>query len=106
MGKVTFVSAAGDRHEVDGVSGQSLMALATANRINGIIGECGGNLSCASCHVYLPSEWAGKVPPPTPQESMMVDCALDVTDESRLSCQIAYTEALDGVEVRMPVSQY
>ena len=83
--------------------GQSLMEAAVARNIPNIIGECGGSLSCASCHVVVDPAWATRAGPPSAFEDDM----LDVTDAdrqptSRLSCQIKMTEALDGIILHVP----
>ena len=106
MGKITFVAQDGTRTDVEGVVGQSVMAIATKAKIPGIVGECGGCLSCATCHCYVAEDWAGKIAPPSDDEKMMVDCALDVRETSRLSCQITYAEDLDGIVIEVPASQY
>ncbi len=61
--------------------------------------ECGGACCCATCHVYIAPEWAGRVPPMGEEEEVMLDSALQVQENSRLSCQIVMTEALDGLRV-------
>jgi ferredoxin, 2Fe-2S len=74
--------------------------------VAGIAAECGGCLSCATCHVYVSPEWADRLPPPSEEEQVMVECAIEVRDTSRLSCQLTYTDALDGIEIEIPASQY
>lgn len=83
--------------------GQSLMEAAVANNIPNIIGECGGSLSCATCHVVVDPIWVSRAGVPSAFEDDM----LDVTDadrqpSSRLSCQIKMTETLDGITVHVP----
>ena len=83
--------------------GQSLMEAAVAHNIPGVIGECGGSLSCATCHVVVDPAWAARTGTPSAFEDDM----LDVTDAdrqptSRLSCQIRMTEALDGLILHIP----
>ena len=83
--------------------GQSLMEAAVAHNIPGVIGECGGSLSCATCHVVVDPTWATRAGTPSAFEDDM----LDVTDAdrqptSRLSCQIKMTEALDGILLHVP----
>jgi ferredoxin, 2Fe-2S len=106
MGKITVVSADGNRTEIEAVAGESLMRLALNNSIDGLVGECGGCLSCATCHIYVALEWVDRVPAPSEEEKVMVECAIDVRDSSRLSCQILYTDELDGIEIEIPASQY
>jgi ferredoxin, 2Fe-2S len=106
MGKITFISATGERTEVEGVPGESIMRIALNSGIEGLIAECGGCLSCATCHCYIGGDRADRVPAPSEEEQVMVECAIDVRDSSRLSCQVLYTEELDGLEVEIPASQY
>ena len=76
-----------------------------SNRVPGIIADCGGSCSCATCHVYVEPEWTAKIPGPTSAEKDMIECALHVQENSRLSCQIELGEATDGIVVRLPESQ-
>jgi len=105
MPKVTFIEHDGAVHAIEAASGQSLMQIAMSNRVPGIIADCGGSCSCATCHVYVDAEWAAKLPPATPVEKEMIDCALHVQETSRLSCQIELSESLDGIVIRLPESQ-
>lgn len=106
MGKITFVTADGERTEIDAKPGESIMRIALDAGLDGIVGECGGCLSCATCHCYVLGDWTAKIPPPGDEEQVMVDCAIDVQDNSRLSCQIEFSDELDGIEIGIPASQY
>jgi ferredoxin, 2Fe-2S len=106
MGRITVIMPSGERSEVDAVVGESIMRLALNGGVAGIAAECGGCLSCATCHVYVSPEWADRLPPPSEEEQVMVECAIEVRDTSRLSCQLTYTDALDGIEIEIPASQY
>jgi len=106
MGKIVFVSAAGDRTEVEATVGESIMRIALNAGIEGLVAECGGCLSCATCHCYVEGGWSDKVPALSEEEMVMVECAIDVRDESRLSCQVFYADDLDGIEIGIPASQY
>ena len=77
--------------------GQNLMEAAVAANVPRVIGECGGSLSCATCHVYIEPDWVEKVGARNPMEEDMLDFAFDVRDNSRLSCQIKVSDALDGL---------
>ena len=105
MPKVTFIEHGGAVHTFDVAGGQSVMQVAMSNRVPGIIADCGGSCSCATCHVYLDPEWLDRVPPASSAEKDMIDCALHVQDNSRLSCQIELSDSLDGIVVRLPESQ-
>lgn len=106
MAKITFIDSNGERTEVDAKLGESIMRNALDNGIEGIAAECGGCLSCATCHGYVGEAWADKVPEATEDEKVMVECAIDVRPTSRLTCQIVMTEELDGIEIEIPASQY
>lgn len=105
MPLVTYVLRDGSRRDVEVASGMSVMKGASEHGIAGIDAECGGCLSCATCHVYVDPAWADKLPPPTDEERIMVDCALDVRENSRLSCQLTVTDELNGLVVQIPASQ-
>jgi 2Fe-2S ferredoxin len=103
--RVTFIDGDGGDHEVDGAIGESAMRCATAHRVPGIIGECGGAMACATCHGYVEEPWAGMIPPPSAQEQEMLSGCIDVRPSSRLTCQVKLTGALDGLTIRVPQSQ-
>lgn len=105
MPKVTYIQPDGSATDVEALAGDSVMETAIDNDIEGIIAECGGACSCATCHVYVDEAWQDKLPEPDPLEDGMLDCVLDRRPESRLSCQIRVTDALDGLIVRIPDSQ-
>lgn len=106
MPKVVFIEENGAQYEVDVPVGQSLMQAATENGIDGIVGECGGVCSCATCHVYVEPDWFQALPPADDLEESMLDVVRDPMENSRLSCQIKMTEALDGLVVHLPISQF
>lgn len=105
MVKITFVEHSGQEHVVDVEVGKSVMQAAVENMVPGIIADCGGNCSCATCHVYVDEQWAERVTPPSQGEADMLECALHIQQTSRLSCQLAVTPELDGLIVRLPESQ-
>ncbi len=104
--KVTYVEHNGTRHEVDGAEGQSLMEVATENLIPGILGDCGGTCSCATCHTYVDLAWQGKLVAASDDELGVLDGALDVRENSRLCCQIKLQRDLDGIVLHLPQRQY
>ena len=106
MTKVTFVEHNGTEHTVDVADGQTLMEAAMKNLIPGIDADCGGACACATCMIYVPEEWAGKLEEKEPMEETMLDFCEGVADNSRLSCQIKVTPALEGIRVTMPESQH
>jgi ferredoxin, 2Fe-2S len=98
--KVTFVQANGVEKVVeDAASGQSLMTLARANTVDGILADCGGCCSCSTCHVYVDPQWREAVGPPDAVESSTLEMAMEVRENSRLSCQIILRPELDGLRV-------
>jgi ferredoxin, 2Fe-2S len=105
MPKVTYIQPDGTASTVDAEVGISVMETAIDNNIDGIVAECGGACSCATCHVYVEPEWLDKLPPPDGLEDGMLDCVLDRQSNSRLSCQLEVTESLDGLTVRVPEAQ-
>ncbi|MDX2235334.1 MAG: 2Fe-2S iron-sulfur cluster-binding protein [Hyphomonadaceae bacterium] len=105
MVTISFVRPDGARHDVDAAIGESLMAAAVRNGVPGIEGECGGACACATCHVFLSPAWESVANPASDHELAMLDCAIGVTAESRLACQIAVTEAMNGLYVATPQSQ-
>ncbi|MDA0977277.1 MAG: 2Fe-2S iron-sulfur cluster-binding protein [Proteobacteria bacterium] len=106
MPQVKFIEFNGTEHVVDASVGESIMVAATSNLVPGIDADCGGECSCATCHVLISAEWQSKLAPRSDQEESMLDLNPDRTDESRLSCQIPMTEELDGITVNLPEFQY
>jgi 2Fe-2S ferredoxin len=105
MPKIRFILHNGAEHLVEGEVGNSVMQTAVDNMIPGIIGDCGGNCSCATCHGYVDPDWVGKLAPKSEDEVAMLDGAMRVEDNSRLTCQIKLTQELDGLVIRLPISQ-
>lgn len=106
MPKVVYVSAQGDATTVAGQVGESVMAAAVRNGVPGIIGECGGNCSCATCHVWVRDEFRDLVGKPGDLEDDLLDLGVsERRDGSRLSCQIVLTDDLDGLTVDVPAEQ-
>lgn len=104
--KVIYVTADGSRRAIDAAVGDSVMATAVRNGVPGIIGECGGNRSCATCHVYVREEYRALVGPPNDFEDDLLDLGVSERREgSRLSCQIEVTAGLDGLTVDIPADQ-
>jgi len=105
MPKITYIEHSGTRHVVDAKSGQTAMEAAIANMVPGIVAECGGACSCATCHVYVDEAWTERVGGPSEMEEDMLDFAFDVRPTSRLSCQIKLTDELDGLVLYVPEEQ-
>ena len=105
MPKIHFILYSGAEHTVEANLGSSAMQTAVDNAVPGIIGDCGGNTSCATCHGYVDPAWLDKLPPISEDEAAMLDGAMRVESNSRLTCQIKMSEALDGIVIRLPISQ-
>jgi ferredoxin, 2Fe-2S len=105
MPKITYIEHDGKVHTVDAPVGTTVMENAIKNGVPGIVAECGGACSCATCHVHVDEAWKEKVGPPSPMEEDMLDFAFDVKPTSRLSCQIKVTDELDGLVVHTPAQQ-
>lgn len=106
MPTVTFIEIDGTRHVVDVDVGQNLMQAALDNLIPGIIGDCGGVCSCATCHVFVDPAWQDLLPARSNDESLLLEGVPDVREESRLGCQIRMQPAFDGLVVSIPEEQY
>lgn len=105
MAKIIF-RVDGEDRPVDVAHGSSLMKGAVEAGVPGIIGECGGNAMCATCHVYTPVEEAPRLPPVGTDEDEMLDCtASQRLPGSRLSCQLVADEVLDGLVIDVPAEQ-
>src|ERR1700709_2261571 len=89
MIEVHLIDFAGNRHDITGNSGDSLMRAATNAQIVGIAADCGGCMTCATCHVIVDPDWAARLPPISPDEDAR-HCVIASPSQptSRLSCQI------------------
>lgn len=107
MTTIVYIDPDGLRHDVPAEAGSTVMAVAVKSGVPGIVAECGGSLSCASCHVYVEPEWIDVVGAAADElELEMLDGALaELEPGSRLSCQVPVTEEMDGLVVRVPADQ-
>ncbi len=100
-------AADGSEKTITGRTGKSLMQAAVAAGVDGIAADCGGCLSCATCHVFVDAEAAARLPAPSADENAMLEMTATPREAgSRLSCQIELSAALDGLRVRLPAAQY
>jgi 2Fe-2S ferredoxin len=106
MPTITFIQFNGEERKVPAEVGQSAMQAGMNSMVPGIVADCGGACSCATCHVYVDPKWESKVTPPVQTEKDMIECALHIQPNSRLSCQIQITPELDGLVLRLPESQF
>ena len=105
MPKLTFIDASGQSRTVEAQVGATVIEIALRSSIPGIEAECGGACACATCHVYVGDEWTEATGKASQMEEDMLDFAFEVRPNSRLSCQIKVTEALDGLTVTTPAKQ-
>ena len=106
MPQIKFIEFNGTKHDVNANNGESIMVAAISNLVPGIDADCGGECSCATCHVLISAEWRSKLKPIAETEEAMLDLNPDRTGDSRLSCQLAMSDDLDGIVVRLPEFQY
>lgn len=106
MVTVKFIQPDGAEKVVEVPEGTNLMTAALENGVDGILGDCGGACSCATCHCYIDEEFQGKIPPAEDIEQSMIEFASDPKENSRLGCQVQVSEDISGIVVRMPDSQY
>lgn len=103
--KIVVNDRAGEKHTLDAIEGWRVMEIirdhGMGNPDLGIKAECGGALACGTCHVYVAKEWQDRIPPASEDEIYMLDEAFEVTEESRLCCQIIMNEDIDGIEVTL-----
>lgn len=105
MVKVRFVRASGEATQLDIEVGRSVMEGAIHGGIDEIVADCGGALSCATCHVYVDPQWLERVGRPPEEEQAMLEFAVDPRDNSRLACQIIVDDGLDGLVLELPERQ-
>ena len=106
MPKITYITFDGTETTVEAKEGMTVMQAAISNGVPGIVAECGGACSCATCHVHVEQSWFDKLPEARGMETEMLEFAMGPQPTSRLSCQITITPELDGLIVHTPESQY
>jgi 2Fe-2S ferredoxin len=105
MPTAVFIDHLGAAQTVEAPLGKSLMQAAVDGGVAGILGDCGGSCSCATCHGYVDPAFAGMLPPRSETEVFMLEGVPVLKEESRLCCQIRMKPELDGIVVRLPEEQ-
>lgn len=106
MVMIRFVDSVGSEYSIEAEVGSSLMQAAIDNGVPGIMADCGGSCTCATCHCYVSEKYAPIVGEMGDMEDAMLEAAIDRKDTSRLSCQILVSEDMEGIEIELPASQY
>jgi ferredoxin, 2Fe-2S len=107
MTLVTYIEHNGTEHKIDVPNGETVMQGATHNAVNGIVAECGGGLSCATCLCIVDEAWRDKVPQPSELEQQLMEFSPNGEKPgARFSCQIVVNDDLEGLVVHIPESQY
>jgi 2Fe-2S ferredoxin len=106
MPTIIYIDHAGTERPIEVKAGLTVMEGAIKHNVPGIDADCGGACACATCHVYVDPAWTDKVGTPSAMEESMLDFAEGVEPNSRLSCQIKVTDALEGLRVTTPESQH
>lgn len=106
MANITYIEASGQSTTINLPDGWSLMQGATANGIDGILGECGGSCACATCHCYVEESRLGDIEPASENElAMLENVAAERRPNSRLACQIKASPKLEGLIISLPAVQ-
>ncbi len=99
MATIHVVNRAGEKHEIEGKTGATLMEALRDNDMD-VEAICGGCCSCATCHVFIDDEWTAKLPGRSEDEQELVEETEHYkADNSRLSCQIQLSDELDGISL-------
>ena len=100
MSKLIVTDRDGEKHELAGKPGDTLMEII---RDAGLPVEaiCGGQCICSTCHVYIDEDWAQKLPPRAEVEQVMVEDTGHFQENSRLSCQVEFSDELDGITLTL-----
>lgn len=101
MPKLTVVTRDGTESTVDGEAGLSVMEVIRDNGFDELLALCGGCCSCATCHVHVDPDWAERLPAMDADEDDLLDTSDHRVTTSRLSCQIKFGPALDGLKVQI-----
>ena len=106
MTRINFITAEGESLQFDAQDGMSVMEVAVAHNVPGIDADCGGACACATCHVYIDQAWVDRLPARSDLEIQMLEFAISVSPQSRLSCRLSIEPGMDGLLMTVPASQY
>lgn len=98
--QIIVTDTEGKDHQLDAVEEWSVMEVIREGGIP-ILAQCGGSCACATCHVYVDPAWKDKLPEANEEEIGMLDGAFDVSEDSRLACQIIFTSKLNGLKLKL-----
>lgn len=99
MPTLIVTDRSGTTHEIEAETGISVMEAIRNAGIDELLALCGGSCSCATCHVFVDAAWLEQTGTASEDEDDLLDCSDERNDYSRLSCQIAVSDALDGLQV-------
>ena len=100
MGIIKVKDRDGKVHDLEAQTGSTIMEIIRDAGLD-IEAACGGCCACATCHVYVDNNWIEKLNPKGDEEDSMLDQAFNVTNVSRLSCQLEFEEKLDGIKLTL-----
>ncbi|RYH02124.1 2Fe-2S iron-sulfur cluster binding domain-containing protein [Salipiger sp. IMCC34102] len=107
MVQLHFIQPDGTRTSIEAEPGRSVMEVVQSNGIAGIVAECGGSMACATCHAFIDEATIEKIGRSSDMEDEMLDfAATPRRDNSRLTCQVTVTDALEGAEIEIPAEQH
>lgn len=101
MPQLIVVTRNGEERTINGEAGLSVMEVIRDAGIDEVLALCGGCCSCATCHVHVDPVFADLLPKMSADEDDLLDSTADRDATSRLSCQIPFTDALNGLRVRV-----
>ena len=105
MPTITLIEFNGNEHVIEAETGKSLMQNALDNMIPGIDADCGGACACGTCHCFIEDNWQDTTGAGDAMEESMLGMRPARADNSRLSCQIDVSDAMEGMVVRLPEFQ-
>ena len=105
MVQIEFITPSGEVRQVEAQKGETLMEAAVRHQIEGIEAACGGSMSCGTCHAWVLSPWNDQIAAPQQGERVILEFGVHIRPDSRLTCQIEVSSALDGARIEVPPSQ-